>query len=330
MLVHHSEAAARFLIKHTHNVDVHADNLNNWEQHYEQTSPGCFKGEVHELVDGPFQVFHEVANCATAQHCAPWRGGVWVGISTPEADNGLRFMGRPTGPQHLMVASGDSPFDLQVPANHGLYGLVVEHHELDRHMQQLHHQALPFAAVRAPQVQGVARLQRMRLVGMLREVLRGLDGNPTALAHDASRKALKQAVLTVLTDTLLPQSLHEAATPRQLRRHALVQRARDRVLGSPDTSHSVADLCSHLHVTRRTLQNSFQDTLGLSPTAFLRSVRLNAVRRALREPGHATIAETAARWGFWHMGHFSQEYKALFGETPSQTRHGRDQGSNPA
>ena len=33
-----------------------------------------------------------------------------------------------------------------------------------------------------------------------------------------------------------------------------------------------------------------------------------------------TVADIAARWGFWHMGHFSQDYKALFGETPTQTR----------
>jgi AraC family ethanolamine operon transcriptional activator len=74
-------------------------------------------------------------------------------------------------------------------------------------------------------------------------------------------------------------------------------------------------------VTRRTLQNCFQEALGMSPASYLRTVRLNAVRRALREgPPATTIADTAARWGFWHMGHFSQEYKTLFGETPSQTR----------
>ena len=56
-------------------------------------------------------------------------------------------------------------------------------------------------------------------------------------------------------------------------------------------------------------------------TVYLPTVRLNAVRRALREgDALATIADIAARWGFWHMGHFSQDDKALFGETPSQTR----------
>ena len=49
---------------------------------------------------------------------------------------------------------------------------------------------------------------------------------------------------------------------------------------------------------------------------------LNAVRRELRvatgspdEP----IAAIAARWGFWHMGQFSRDYKQQFGELPSVT-----------
>jgi AraC family ethanolamine operon transcriptional activator len=93
------------------------------------------------------------------------------------------------------------------------------------------------------------------------------------------------------------------------------------VFEHPDTPLTVAELCTRLHMTRRTLQNCFHDTLGQSPASYLRSLRLNAVRRALREsPPSATVADIAAGWGFWHMGHFSQDYKALFGETPSQTR----------
>ena len=79
-------------------------------------------------------------------------------------------------------------------------------------------------------------------------------------------------------------------------------------------------LCRHLHVTRRTLQNHFHAVLGQPPADFLKAVRLNACRRALRAatPGE-TVQDLAARWGFFHMGHFSQDYKALFGELPSQT-----------
>lgn len=322
MLVQSDDTAVCFRVKRTQDVDVHASNLAAWDQHYEQTSCGAFSGEVRELLDGELQLFEEVASCATSQRCQPWQGGLWVGLAVPDHGAGLRFMGRPVQAHELMVARSETPFDLQVPAGHGLYGMVLGQAALERHLQALHQQAWPAGWAPVPSVQTLSPLQRYRLQGMLREVLRCLQEQPAALHHGASRRSLREALMTVLCDVLLPPSLSEAVTPRQLRRHELVHRVRERVFEHPDAPLSVADLCTHLHVTRRTLQNCFQDVLGMSPATYLRTVRLNAVRRALREeaPHASTIADTAARWGFWHMGHFSQDYKALFGETPSQTR----------
>mgnify|MGYP006147037195 FL=1 len=322
MLVQPDAATACFRVKRAQDVDIHARNLAAWEQDYEQTSPGSFSGEVRELVDHGLQVFEEVATCATSQRCRPWPGGVWVGLAVPEADQGLRFMGRPSHGLQLMLAGGEEPFDLQVPAGHGLYGMVLDKEQLARHVQALHQQPWPEHWAGAPRVQALTALQRYRLAGMVREVLRCLQEQPEALHHEASRRSLREALLSVLCDVVMPQTLSEAVNPRQLRRQELVRKVRELVFEHPEQPLSVAELCTRLHVTRRTLQNGFQETLGTSPATYLRTVRLNAVRRALREkPSRSsTIADTAARWGFWHMGHFSQDYKALFGETPSRTR----------
>ena len=49
--------------------------------------------------------------------------------------------------------------------------------------------------------------------------------------------------------------------------------------------------------------------------------------RQAHQPAHrrrqwraATVQGVAARWGFWHMGAFSADYKRQFGELPSATR----------
>lgn len=322
MLVQPDAATACFRVKRAQDVDIHARNLASWEQHYEQTSPGTFSGEVRELVDHGLQVFEEVATCATSQRCRPWPGGMWVGLAVPEVDHGLRFMGRPSHGLQLMLAGGEEPFDLQVPAGHGLYGMVIDSEQLARHVQAVHQQPWPEHWAGAPRVQVLTALQRYRLAGVVREVLRCLQQQPEALHHEASRRSLREALLSVLCDVVMPQTLSEAVNPRQLRRQELVRKVRELVFEHPEQPLSVAELCTRLHVTRRTLQNGFQETLGTSPATYLRTVRLNAVRRALREqpPHSSTIADTAARWGFWHMGHFSQDYKALFGETPSRTR----------
>jgi AraC-like DNA-binding protein len=73
----------------------------------------------------------------------------------------------------------------------------------------------------------------------------------------------------------------------------------------------------------RTLQAAFNRAHGCGPMAWLRARRLQAVRDALAtngQPAHITIAETALRWGFTHLGEFSRAYRARFGETPSATR----------
>jgi AraC family ethanolamine operon transcriptional activator len=62
--------------------------------------------------------------------------------------------------------------------------------------------------------------------------------------------------------------------------------------------------------------------LDLNPVKFLRALRLNAVRRALKQAAgseRVAVADIAARWGFWHLSHFSADYKAMFGELPSET-----------
>ena len=314
-------ASARFRVKRTQDVDVHANNLAAWEQRYEQTSGGPFVGEVREWVDADLQVFEEVASCATSQRCRPWQDGVWLGLAAPGGAHGLRFMGREVHGQQLMVSGSDAPFELQVPAGQGLFGLVLRQATLASHWQTLYGQPWPEHWRGTPSVQALSVTQRERLSGTLHEVLRSVQQCPDLLQHDATRRSLRNTLLCVLGDLLMPQALSEASGARQYRRQQCIQRVREWVFEYPETPLTVADLCARLHMTRRTLQNCFHEVLGLSPATYLRTLRLNAVRRALREgPASATVAGIAAGWGFWHMGHFSHDYKALFGETPSQTR----------
>lgn len=55
--------------------------------------------------------------------------------------------------------------------------------------------------------------------------------------------------------------------------------------------------------------------------AFLKTCRLNAVRRALKaaDSRTETVAAVAVCWGFTHPGEFAADYRRLFGELPSET-----------
>ena len=105
----------------------------------------------------------------------------------------------------------------------------------------------------------------------------------------------------------------------------LLSRAREYVLENMSEPLTVLDLCQQLHVSRRTLQNAFHAILGIGPNAWLKRIRLNAVRRELISPWSqsTTVKDAAMQWGFWHLGQFATDYQQLFAEKPSLTLHQR-------
>ena len=80
----------------------------------------------------------------------------------------------------------------------------------------------------------------------------------------------------------------------------------------------VPDVCLALRVSRRELEYAFRTAFDQSPRDFLQALRLNAIRRVLHRTG-LSITQAAFDHGVTHMSRFAANYRALFGETPSQT-----------
>jgi AraC-like DNA-binding protein len=98
----------------------------------------------------------------------------------------------------------------------------------------------------------------------------------------------------------------------------------DLVHDAPGAQYTVADLAQASGVGARQLQKLFHERFGMSPTAYLRNVRLDGIRAELLAESEATVSAVAFRWGFNHLGHFAQHYQRKFGESPSQTRRRRE------
>ncbi|WP_146236735.1 AraC family transcriptional regulator [Curtobacterium sp. MCBD17_030] len=102
------------------------------------------------------------------------------------------------------------------------------------------------------------------------------------------------------------------------------ERLRDALTYIQEHAHGVvtlADIAAAAGMSPRGLQQSFNRSVGVSPLAHLRNVRLDAVHEALRsaDPSTAAVAEVARDWGFAHLGRFSGAYRERFGELPSVT-----------
>jgi len=99
-----------------------------------------------------------------------------------------------------------------------------------------------------------------------------------------------------------------------------LQRALDFLDGYRNGAIVVSKLCRAAGVGERTLLRSFHDFLGMPPGHFVKLRLLNTVRRALQSAAaRGTITSLLADYNVTEFGRFAGEYKALFGETPSQT-----------
>lgn len=99
-----------------------------------------------------------------------------------------------------------------------------------------------------------------------------------------------------------------------------VKRARDYIHAHAHESITLENLASQAGCGYRALQVAFRDALALSPTAYLKQVRLTRIRDELLAAGDSTtIAQVARKWGFHHLGRLSSAYRQQFGELPSET-----------
>lgn len=144
-------------------------------------------------------------------------------------------------------------------------------------------------------------------------------------ADAAQRPLMVRAATRMLTAATLEcfpsnvnagQDLLETLTVPQSFRDAVVfiQNHAGRGIG-------INDVAAALHLTPRAVQYLFRQQAGMTPTEYLRRVRLHNARADLMrgDPSTTTVSAVAQKWGFAHTGRFSAQYRQAYGESPRIT-----------
>jgi AraC-like DNA-binding protein len=84
---------------------------------------------------------------------------------------------------------------------------------------------------------------------------------------------------------------------------------------------TIHDIAEDAGVSCRTIFNGFRKYKNITPMRYLKEVRLQNAYEDLKRGhiGKDTVTEIAFKWGFSHLGHFSNDYKCRFYEAPSET-----------
>lgn len=134
-------------------------------------------------------------------------------------------------------------------------------------------------------------------------------------------REFEQAIVTTMLcgsrhsfSGLLEQDMRAAASPVEVRR------AEEYIEANWQQPVSIEDLAAVTGVSARHLFRTFRKARGYSPMGFVKTVRLNRARDMLAAAhAGASVTAVAFKCGFGNPGHFARDYRAAFGELPSET-----------
>lgn len=300
-------------------ADDHAAGLQHWQQEYEQLSGGTFSGSLDEVWFGNIQLFRERSNQVLHQTGRAWDGSRSIGVVLDADGDGL-LSGTMLKKDSLVTLQGGEALDFRTPKHLDLIAVSTGAHEFQEFAHNLWN--IDTEAILATPGALHHPVESARRLGVfLVDLLNDIKSRPQMLNYPQIRKVLEQEIFNNLAE-----AISDAGPCRQVgiatSRKCVVEKAKAYVLEHHDDLVTVSDLCTALNISRRTLQYSFETMLDISPVAYLRAIRLNRVRRALKANAGCpdiTVADIAAHWGFWHLSRFASNYKQIFGELPSET-----------
>jgi AraC-like DNA-binding protein len=145
---------------------------------------------------------------------------------------------------------------------------------------------------------------------------------PDVFEAEQSRFALRDALLKAAHDLVSPEPNVKICMPRSNQaRRRIVLRADEYLRAHMGRPIYTEELCDVLATSSSSLADAFRAVFAVTPHRFLKLRRMSMARAALRpyEGPMPLVKSVALAHGFWHHGQFARDYRATFGETPSET-----------
>lgn len=296
---------------------LHGRHFSGWEHEFIQLSNGHYIGKATQVWLGPVQIFHDYSNQAIEHfgHCWP---GSLVFVSQLPGPATLRFDGRRLLDGTFTAHRWD---DVERTSSNGPYetlGFAIGEEFLQEYYRDTAQTELPSDFPLRISQASPENLRDFQF--SLMQIIDSQTGQSGGHEESARADIFLDSVLVRLVRGIDGESWGEKP-PTQSTREYIVGKAVDYIEANLDGNVRISNICRMLKISYKALEYSFQDIKGVTPTRYVLMRKMAAVRRSIIiGPPHLQISEHAAKWGFTHMGRFGQAYRAVFRETPSQTR----------
>ena len=305
----------------TPDCDELAELARGWDEEYIQLKKGVFEMELNLIQIGSFQFIEQFSKVPILYRGKTPQATFALAIPVLNPGKSL-YGGNILQKDCCLLGSETGYLDLKTSDRHRLFLMTAPIEQILAQAEQMQ-RPLTQKQLSSPGILLPEPLALKRLSDYLTELLLLAKTYPDKLTNNFLGNSMAELILKdslpLLVDVLTSNSnfLPEKNSNRQ----KLVKYSEafmEKYIAAPIT---LTDLCRELKTSQRSLYYAFQEYLGLPPMAYLKLLRLRQVRRALKSNTFqiSKVSDIATSYGFWHMGQFSQDYKKMFGESPSTT-----------
>lgn len=285
-----------------------------WNRECTQLCPGRFFGTVAIAHTALMQMGRVSWNTAVQSRGQPRRGtrAIAIPIGSNPAPS---FCGAVVASEEIVTEQEGAEVEFRGAKPCEFLVMSVSINILQQHAAALWHEPFESRVVDGRIDLGSAAA-RARLANRWASVFAKVQRDPEILTNPHVASLVEQNVIDALLGAAGPPP-RRALPPR---RRVLARRAEEFIRSRIDSPVTLADICDLVGASERSLHLGFLEQFGMPPMAYLRVLRLNRVRRQLRDaPAGNSVTDVAMRAGFRHLGRFATDYGRFFGERPSVT-----------
>jgi len=193
-------------------------------------------------------------------------------------------------------------------------------------LEDFHGRSVGGAAVRRERLRFASAMSDADAIARWTALLGFVVATINASARRVPSRLELASMEEMLMLTLLSSQQHNYASPSRHLEHddaaAPFGRAVAYIEQHLANDISLDDIADAACCSARTLARAFGRAGAVPPMQYVRNLRLERIRADLLSwaAQGKNVADIAFAWGYRHLGEFNRQYRAAFGETPSQTR----------
>ncbi len=294
--------------------DEFADSLSGVAGRFVPTARSSSEWWIENARVGPIGLQHVQVGGATTFAGDGAADHLTIGIPLTDPES-IRIDGQPLTANSFVLAVNDQPFTFSSRQVTRWVSITVPTLRLNGAAQELQSPAAGGARSQAHQ----AQIDELR--GLALRICS--DQQTVSIVEPAAATAVEEELLqTVFTALEVSARAIDRHIGRpQVSRTRVIAQCLELIDATQGQPLFIDDLCTATQVSERTLRNIFQEYFGVGPMRLLKVRQLREIRSALLkgDPVLDTVTGIASRFGVWDFSLFARNYRALYGEAPSQT-----------